>query len=213
MKRNLIALLICTLACNHEQTGDVNSDAQLILKDTFKLESKPVRNSSLNVLHTSMNDDAIVLGDSVTGQIHYLALKFEPHIRFTDFPAGPVYTGSASKINFTSHPIAKTFRTRIMETVQAQGVNFAGHYCLVTWGCGSPCQMSVVVDLRSGNVYDGKTASLGYEFQATSRMLIVNPVGNEVDTFHPGRGYYLDCPYCKPEICVWNEVEKQFESR
>lgn len=33
------------------------------------------------------------------------------------------------------------------------GPNFAGHYVIVTWGCGSPCMMAAIVDLRSGRVF------------------------------------------------------------
>lgn len=32
------------------------------------------------------------------------------------------------------------------------GPNFAGHYFIVTWGCGSPCLMAAIVDGKSGRV-------------------------------------------------------------
>jgi hypothetical protein len=32
------------------------------------------------------------------------------------------------------------------------GPNFAGHYIIVQWGCGSPCIMMVVVDASTGDV-------------------------------------------------------------
>jgi len=32
------------------------------------------------------------------------------------------------------------------------GPNFAGHYVIVTWGCGSPCLMAAIVDLETGRV-------------------------------------------------------------
>ena len=30
--------------------------------------------------------------------------------------------------------------------------NFAGHYVIVRWGCGSPCLMMAIVDLETGHV-------------------------------------------------------------
>ncbi len=33
------------------------------------------------------------------------------------------------------------------------GPNFAGHFVIVRWGCGSPCLMAAIVDLRTGRVF------------------------------------------------------------
>jgi hypothetical protein len=33
------------------------------------------------------------------------------------------------------------------------GPNFAGHYVIVTWGCGSPCLMAAIVDEKNGRVF------------------------------------------------------------
>jgi hypothetical protein len=37
--------------------------------------------------------------------------------------------------------------------LQSPGPNFAGHYALVTWGCGSPCLMGAFVDLKTGRIF------------------------------------------------------------
>jgi hypothetical protein len=34
------------------------------------------------------------------------------------------------------------------------GPNFAGHYIVVTWACGSPCEMMAIVDAATGRVYN-----------------------------------------------------------
>lgn len=36
-----------------------------------------------------------------------------------------------------------------------KGANFAGRYAIAEWGCGASCVQIAVVDLQSGNVYDG----------------------------------------------------------
>jgi hypothetical protein len=35
----------------------------------------------------------------------------------------------------------------------APGPNFAGDYAIVRWGCGSPCNMAAIVDLKTGQVF------------------------------------------------------------
>lgn len=58
---------------------------------------------------------------------------------------------TSSKVDLSSHPRARMFRTRLGRGAE-KGANFAGHYALVSWGCGSECQGSLVVDLTSGKV-------------------------------------------------------------
>jgi hypothetical protein len=50
-------------------------------------------------------------------------------------------------------PLDRKFRTVIREGV-AEGVNFAGHYILVDWGCGTGCNQFVIVNAKTGTVYD-----------------------------------------------------------
>lgn len=35
-----------------------------------------------------------------------------------------------------------------------KGPNFAGHYTVVIWSCGSPCLNMVIVDIETGKVYE-----------------------------------------------------------
>jgi hypothetical protein len=44
------------------------------------------------------------------------------------------------------------FRTRLREGSRT-GPNFAGHYTVVIWGCGTGCAQMGVVDARTGRVY------------------------------------------------------------
>jgi hypothetical protein len=39
------------------------------------------------------------------------------------------------------------------EYVHSKGPNFAGHYFVLNWGCGTGCLMMVVVDALTGHVY------------------------------------------------------------
>jgi hypothetical protein len=84
--------------------------------------------------------------------------------RFEDYPAKEVFTGTpAAPILVT--PQQRRYRTRIREGVakragvwrdgqEQPGINFAGHYIIIEWGCGSPCVMNAIVDAVTGKIYN-----------------------------------------------------------
>ncbi len=55
----------------------------------------------------------------------------------------------------------RVFRTRIREGA-ANGPNFAGHYTIAAWGCGSFCVSFALVDAANGTVYAPPFSILGY---------------------------------------------------
>lgn len=87
--------------------------------------------------------------------------------RFEDFPV------SQTSIGKLVEPILSTREERRYKTVITRGVtkgwgvedgvtgaelatpgpNFAGHYAIVTWGCGSPCLMAAILDLKTGRAF------------------------------------------------------------
>jgi len=91
-----------------------------------------------------------------------------------------------------SNPTAWTYRTWFQHEV-ARGPNFAGHYGVVVWGCGTSCGMFAVVNLNTGRVIepDGfwsintvhfadegfvsnpKRDYWGFDFRRDSRLLVV----------------------------------------
>lgn len=91
-----------------------------------------------------------------------------PIPRFEDYPIKEVFTGTpAAPILATAEQ--RMYRTRIRNGVstgsdvwvgsyknriKAKGPNFAGHYFVMRWGCGSQCVMMATVDAETGTVYD-----------------------------------------------------------
>jgi len=84
------------------------------------------------------------------------------------------------KVDLSTHPIGRRYRTQLKRTVAA-GVNFAGHYSLVRWGCGTSCTQLAIVDLLTGEIWhDPKLiATRGVEFRADTRLLAFNPRGED----------------------------------
>ena len=90
------------------------------------------------------------------------------------------------KVNLRSHKNARTFRTNLRNAARG-GVNFAGHYILTTWGCGTNCSQSAIIDARNGRVFfPDKLEGAGFGFcelpddteplvyKADSRLLVLN---------------------------------------
>jgi len=69
--------------------------------------------------------------------------------RFGDFPA----LGSPPPRNapLVLTPRDRLYRTRL-RAAAAGRPNFAGHYVLVTWGCGTECLMGAAINARTGRV-------------------------------------------------------------
>jgi membrane dipeptidase len=94
-----------------------------------------------------------------------------------NFEAYPVTQSDAvlGAINFSSHPDAENFKTRLEYSLN-QPANFAGHYIVTNWGCGTMCQMVAIIDVLNGDVFFPFTTSMGACFLADSSLIITNPL-------------------------------------
>lgn len=157
---------------------------------------------TIDLIHETEN--LKLYGDTTIDKdkISYALIKFEPYIGFEDYKVNSVDHKKYAELDLKSNKYASNFRTRLKEGYSSDTANFAGHYSFVYWGCGSPCQSSLVIDRKTGKIYDSPSASLGYDFRVDSRMLIVNPPDTS--------GFYFDCSYCKPIIYIFDEQTKTF---
>jgi len=72
--------------------------------------------------------------------------------KFGDFPAGEVFSGRPA-VPVLKRAKDRTFRTRIREGAE-KGPNFAGHYTVAEWGCGTECVDAAMIDAKTGAVLD-----------------------------------------------------------
>ena len=110
--------------------------------------------------------------------------------RYEDFPVSKIFKGKPAQPLIAGNPQARTFRTRLREGAP-KGPNFAGHYTIVTWGCGSSCQQLAIVDAQTGRVYFPKALSTavysmmnspdeaGLKYRLNSRLLVLVGWPNE----------------------------------
>ena len=80
--------------------------------------------------------------------------------RLNDYPVADVFTGTPAQPKLLRRG-DKLFRTMIREGA-AKGPNFAGHYTIAEWGCGTSCVSIAVIDAKTGDVYSGPFGILGY---------------------------------------------------
>jgi hypothetical protein len=105
---------------------------------------------------------------------------------FNQYPSVVDFKGSLAKpLLVTSREHA--FRTQIREQASA-GPNFAGHFTIARWGCGSPCIAFVIVDSKTGNIFDpgfpvacadGKVMDATLDFKLSSRLIIATGLSKE----------------------------------
>ncbi|MGH7025529.1 MAG: hypothetical protein ACREEB_18330 [Caulobacteraceae bacterium] len=87
--------------------------------------------------------------------------------RFSDYPARVEKIAKPAAVDLRSDPEARTFRTMLRDGAR-NGPNFAGHFTIVGWGCGSSCLQWAVVDARSGKV------SLDRSIQVVSAVYVAD---------------------------------------
>jgi hypothetical protein len=81
---------------------------------------------------------------------------------FEQYAAAALYSGKPhSPLLATS--LDRKYRTVIREAVAA-GPNFAGHFAIAHWGCGTGCQDFVIIDVKTGAVLDPKSYEVGYHY-------------------------------------------------
>jgi hypothetical protein len=83
------------------------------------------------------------------------------------------FKGKPKSVDLSSYEGAKTYRTKLREGAHA-GPNFAGHYTVVTYGCGTQCQDNWVIDAQTGKIIDRFESVIGSQYQLGSALLIVN---------------------------------------
>jgi hypothetical protein len=104
-------------------------------------------------------------------------------LEFSDFSVQERFHGKPVAVDFSSNPQTKTYRTRLRDGAMS-GPNFAGHYTIVIWGCGTACQQFAIVDASTGKVFFSKDVPYvsfgdrpgepyGLQFRANSRLLAV----------------------------------------
>jgi hypothetical protein len=121
-----------------------------------------------------------ILGSSTAKEVAVIPVIFSekpdsskcPNLLFENYPVPDIYGGKIANVNFNSYPAAREYRTRIKEAID-KGVNFAGHFTIANWGCGTSCIQFAIIDDISGRILVFDTDyHCGLDFKKNSRLLI-----------------------------------------
>jgi hypothetical protein len=193
---------------NYIVIGDENWKIDLLGNNDRKITSK---GDTLFYNYDTFNS-CLLLGDSSYQKDIQLFKKYSPKYNFNQFKVDKVFNGPFVKPDFNTNPKWKFYKTRIIEGAKGKP-NFAGHYWICGWRCGSNCQTFVIVDCITGKIYDGlddfeieenKISNL-WECHPNSKMLIINNGSLEKGKYYDLLG---DCFFCgNTEVYSW-EKEK-----
>ena len=161
---NLGSKLDTLLMTNDYLVLGKSTDVQLIkLSDSFNYKG-------FKIMERFQNDAIIANNPDVDNFEIYKKFSLNT---FFESNKVPVYNGKLADPDFTSNEDAKMFRTRITEGCE-DGINFSGYFTLIYWGCGTSCQYGVIVNRKTGEIFDGYQSSLGSEFKKDSESIIMN---------------------------------------
>jgi hypothetical protein len=132
-----------------------------------------------------------------------------PH-KFSNFKVS-VYSGRLAPPNFKTDPAAFLYRAQIRNQCKTQGINFAGHFTLTHWGCGSECEQIAIVDRVTGKIFFSNLFSLWdsvfftVKCQPGSKMLIINDW-----LLDDLKGYLVCSETWKLAIVMWDNSKFKF---
>lgn len=137
--------------------------------------------------------------------------------KFWDYPATPVYRGLPAAPRFRPgedlYPNGGGHFRSGVEFDAAGGPNFAGHYTIAQWTCGTGCTQMVVVDTQNGRIFREmpyETLDIdryvpprqiiyrGASFRKDSRLLVVEGCYDRDFRAQAGKA-----PDCARRYCVW----------
>ncbi len=115
--------------------------------------------------------------------------------QFYEFPVLGKFEGTPASINFSSDFNDQDIKMFLEEKAK-EGPNFAGHFVIASWGCGTECQAFAIIDNITGDVYFPDFVSeFGQEFRVDSNLLVINPPATIKEVGDPGdwvySAYYL----------------------
>ena len=102
----------------------------------------------------------------------------EPH--FEDYLANEIYKETHAVLDFSSDPtgsyIREDRRKEATQNIAKIGPNFAGHYYIISDGCGTSCSTFWAADLTTGKLYALLgTSGPAPSFRLNSRLMIYGP--------------------------------------
>lgn len=123
-----------------------------------------------------------------------------PVPRFDDYPIRETFTGKTAPLVLSR--AARAYRTRLREAAREKP-NFAGHFIVTTWGCGTECVTGAIIDAKTGRVFMLPTTLCCWgagvdnkfnpvEFRLNSNLIVLSGARNEKEGDEATRFYKFE---------------------
>jgi hypothetical protein len=121
-----------------------------------------------------------------------------PSYPFAHYPAKRSYKGKPVPPKLLT-PTQREFRT-VLRKGEGKGPNFAGHYTVVEWGCGSNCVSFAVVDAVNGKVHDTGMPRINDEYPCG----LLHRLESRLFVVVKSRSGRLGSGDCKAHLYMWD---------
>lgn len=141
-----------------------------------------VRDSSLgawlnNIYNLPLDDwdkDGKCL-EATQKQINYLkSEKLSEQFTFDKYKATDVLTGKLADLDVKNNKYASTYRTMLRDDLDKKGLNFAGHYSIVSVGMTGMGDSYYIVDRTNGKAYPFPYWAYTLDFEKDSNLIIMD---------------------------------------
>jgi hypothetical protein len=149
-----------------------------------------------------MNRILISIATSVLFSSAVLADTIPPECPgFDKYRVKEIFPGPYVNPDTDNSPTGKRFRS-VIQNGYVQKPDFAGHYRVVSWGCGSNCHVFVLVDMKTGKIINAPgPAAIDAEYYVHSAVFVIDPQDMIKES---GADLYVT------EYFLWDEASGEF---
>lgn len=134
----------------------------------------------------------------VRDQIEYLNSEILSDVfTFDKYPITDSLKLEPVDLDINSNRFAREFRTMIRQDLEEKGVNFAGHYSIVSVGLTGTGDNHYIVDRSNGKAYTFLYQPGMLDFKKDSNLIIMNPKSYYMKRLQESKAYD---EYCDPRV-------------
>lgn len=131
---------------------------------------------------------------------------------FEAYPASAVASKPLAKVDWKSNPAyAKDLKSKdAVQWAVGRHADFAGHFVVTSFSCGTGCQSTAFVDVNDGKIYKSpmQFPSEGSDLPQVSGGKAYRPTSNMI--FMSSLGYAGTDMVQSDGVVVWDEKTRQF---
>lgn len=133
------------------------------------------KESEKPTLTAQTKEISIECSNALSKQSQYLETEIlSEKYFFEKYPVNDVFIVQPVDLDINSEKSAREFRTMLRQELQEKGVNFAGHYSIVSVGMTGWGDNYWIIDRSNGKAYIFPYISYGLDFRKDSNLIIMD---------------------------------------